>query len=93
MHVVIITSSPVQEHEEGRHDQEDEVGDSVEELGDERREGVVLLAPVHGGAAPVQMAEHGETFYYLSTTPVLLDLKAKGKNEGVIFCCAVSSST
>ena len=48
----------MQEHEEGRHDQEDEVGHGVEELGDERGEGVVLLAPVHGRAPPAHRQRH-----------------------------------
>ena len=42
----------VEVHEEGWHDEEERVGDRVEELGDEGAEGVVLLAPVHRRAPP-----------------------------------------
>lgn len=46
-------------HEEGRHDEEEGVGHRVEELRDKGRELVVVLAPVHRGAAPAQMlAQH-----------------------------------
>ena len=52
----------MQVHEEGRHDEEQRVGDGVEEFGDDGRERVVLLAPVHGRGAPVQvvLVVHGE---------------------------------
>jgi len=45
----------VQVHEERRHDEEERVGHRVEELGDYGGEGVVLLTPVHGRAAAVEM--------------------------------------
>ena len=45
----------VEVHEEGRHDQEERVRHRVEELGDERAERVVLLAPVHGRAPAGQV--------------------------------------
>jgi hypothetical protein len=45
----------VQVHEEGRHDEEERIRHSVEELGDERTEYVVCLAPVHWGAAAGKM--------------------------------------
>ena len=42
----------VEVHEEWWHDEEEGVGDRVEELCDEGAEGVVLLAPVHRRAPP-----------------------------------------
>ena len=48
----------VQDHEEGRHDEEQDVGGGVDELGDVRGEGVVVLAPVDGTRAPLQMPPH-----------------------------------
>lgn len=45
----------MQVHEERGHDEEEGVGHGVEELGDQRRELVVVLAPVHGGAPPAQV--------------------------------------
>ena len=49
----------VEVHEEGGHHEEEQVGHCVEELGDQRGEGVVLLAPVHGGTAAAQLiGEH-----------------------------------
>ena len=49
---------PVQDHEEGRHDQEQDVGGGVDELGNVRGEGVVVLAPVDGTRAPLQVSPH-----------------------------------
>ena len=49
---------PVQDHEEGRHDQEEDVGGGVDELGDVGGEGVVVLAPVDGTRAPLQVSPH-----------------------------------
>ena len=48
----------VQDHEEGRHDEEQDVGGGVDELGDVRGEGVVVLTPVNGTRAPLQMPPH-----------------------------------
>ena len=48
----------VQDHQEGRHNEEQDVGDGVDELCDVRREGVVVLTPVYGAGAPLQMAPH-----------------------------------
>ena len=49
---------PVEEHQEGRHDEEEDVGDGVDELRDVRGEGVVVLTPVYRTGAPLQMAPH-----------------------------------
>ena len=47
-------------YEEGRHYKKENVRHRVEELGNERAERVVLLAPVHGGAAAGQVVrQHG----------------------------------
>ena len=58
-----ITTLPgvllVQEHQEGRHYEEQHVGDGVDELRDVRGEGVVVLTPVYRAGAPLQMAPHG----------------------------------
>ena len=48
----------VQDHEEGRHDQEEDVGGRVDELGDVGGEGVVVLTPVDGTRAPLQVSPH-----------------------------------
>ena len=48
----------VQDHEEGRHDQEEDVGGCVDELGDVGGEGVVVLTPVDGTRAPLQVSPH-----------------------------------
>ena len=49
---------PVQHHEEGRHDQEEDVGGRVDELGDVGGEGVVILTPVDGAGAALQVSPH-----------------------------------
>ena len=49
---------PVKEHEEGRHDEEEDVGDGVDELRDVGGEGVVLLAPVDGARPTLQVPPH-----------------------------------
>ena len=51
---------PVKMHEEGRHDEEENVGDSVDELSNVGGEGVVLLAPVDRAGPPVKVAPHLE---------------------------------
>ena len=48
----------VQQHEEGRHHEEEHVGGGVDELGDVRGEGVVLLAPVDGARPTLQVPPH-----------------------------------
>ena len=48
----------VEEHQEGRHDEEQHVGDGVDKLGDVGREGVIVLTPVYRAGAPLQMAPH-----------------------------------
>ena len=48
----------VQDHQEGRHDEEEHIGDGVDELCDVGREGVVVLTPVYRTGAPLQMAPH-----------------------------------
>ena len=48
----------VEEHEEGRHHEEEHVGGGVDELGDVRGEGVVLLAPVDGARPALQVPPH-----------------------------------
>ena len=53
---------PVEDHQEGRHDEEQHVRDGVDELGDVRGEGVVVLTPVYGTGAPLQMAPHGSQY-------------------------------
>ena len=52
---------PVQDHEEGRHDQEEDVGGRVDELGDVGGEGVVILTPVDGTGAALQVSPHHES--------------------------------
>ena len=42
--------------EEGGHDEEEDVGDSVDELSNVGREGIVLLTPVHRTGPPVSVA-------------------------------------
>ena len=48
----------VEEHEEGRHHEEEHVGGGVDELGNVRGEGVVVLAPVDGAGAALQVSPH-----------------------------------
>ena len=48
----------VEDHEEGRHDQEENVGGGVDELGDVGGEGVVVLTPVDGTRAALQVLPH-----------------------------------
>ena len=48
----------VQQHEEGRHHEEEHVGGGVDELGDVRGEGVVILAPVDGARPTLQVPPH-----------------------------------
>ena len=48
----------VEDHQEGRHNEEQHVGDGVDELCDVGREGVVVLTPVYRARAPLQMAPH-----------------------------------
>ena len=48
----------VQQHEEGRHHEEEHVGGGVDELRDVRGEGVVLLAPVDGARPTLQVPPH-----------------------------------
>jgi len=43
-------------HKNRRYEDEENVRHGVEELRDQRGEGVVLLAPVNRGAPPTQMA-------------------------------------
>ena len=49
---------PMKMHEEGRHDEEENVGDSVDELCNVGGEGVVLLTPVNRAGPPVKVAPH-----------------------------------
>ena len=49
---------PVQDHQERRHNEEEDIGDGVDELRDVRGEGVVVLTPVYRAGAPLQMAPH-----------------------------------
>ena len=48
----------VQQHEEGRHHEEEHVGGGVDELRDVRGEGVVILAPVDGARPTLQVPPH-----------------------------------
>ena len=48
----------VQEHQEGRHHEEEDIGDGVDELRNVGREGVVLLAPVDRTGASLQVFPH-----------------------------------
>ena len=48
----------VKHHQEGRHHEEEYVGDCVDELRDVGGEGVVLLTPVNGTGAPLQVTPH-----------------------------------
>ena len=59
---------PVEEHEEGRHDEEEDVGDGVDELRDVGGEGVVLLTPVNGTRAPLQMTPHADSSLFSRLT-------------------------
>ena len=52
----------VEVHEEWWHDEEECVGDRVEELCDEGAEGVVLLAPVHRRAPPQKVVPQHHHF-------------------------------
>ena len=60
-----ITTVPgvllVEEHEEGRHDEEEDIRDGVDELRDVGGEGVVLLTPVYGAGASLQMTPHADS--------------------------------
>ena len=56
---------PVKMHEEGRHDEEENVGDSVDELSNVGGEGVVLLTPVDRAGPPVKVAPHLEDVFEL----------------------------
>ena len=49
---------PVEDHEEGRHHQEEDVGGGVDKLRDVGGEAVVVLAPVDGAGAPLQVSPH-----------------------------------
>ena len=50
-------------HEEGRHDEEEEVGHGVDELSNVGRESIVLLAPVNGAGSSVKVAPHSKVMF------------------------------
>ena len=49
---------PVEDHEEGGHDKEENIGDSVDELCHVWSVGVVVLAPINGRRSSLQMFPH-----------------------------------
>ena len=73
---------PVKIHEEGRHDEEEEVGHGVDELSNVGRESVVLLAPVNWAGPSVEVTPHSkfmltwftEYFTRLQTCPLFVYL-------------------
>ena len=54
---------PVKIHEEGRHDEEEEVGHGVDELSNVGRESIVFLTPVNGAGSSVEVAPHSTDMF------------------------------
>lgn len=73
----------VQDHQEGGHDEEEHIGDGVDELCDVRREGVVVLTPVYGTGPPLQMAPHTRNHSTILQVTSGLQVETLGTEPGL----------